>query len=92
MKTWNNYKKHVKSVNTTLGNDISNIETITKIVETIIERRNSLGISQRELASLCKVPQSTIARIESYTTTPTLDTLLKILRPLGLALTISSID
>lgn len=56
----------------------------------MIEKRNSLGISQRELAAMCGIPQSSVARIESYKTTPNLDTLLKLFRPLGLSLTVSN--
>lgn len=55
----------------------------------IIERRNALGISQRELASLCNMPQSSVAHIESYKTVPKLDTLIKITKSLGLNLIIS---
>lgn len=56
----------------------------------IIERRNALGISQRELAAVCNMPQSSVARIESYKTVPKLDTLIKITKSLGLNLIISS--
>ena len=55
----------------------------------MIKQRNALGISQRELAAICGIPQSSVARIESFKTTPNLDTLLKILQPLGLTLTVS---
>ena len=55
----------------------------------IIERRNASGISQRELAAVCNMPQSSVARIESYKTVPKLDTLIKITKSLGLNLIIS---
>ena len=54
----------------------------------VIQQRHALGVSQRELANLCGIPQSSVARIESLKTTPNLDTLLKIMRPLGLKLTV----
>lgn len=54
----------------------------------MIEQRNALGLSQRDLADMCGIPQSSVARIESMTTTPNLATLLKIMRPLGLTLTV----
>ncbi|WP_370527800.1 helix-turn-helix domain-containing protein, partial [uncultured Dubosiella sp.] len=41
------------------------------------------------LAALCKLPQSSIARIESCQTMPNLRTLLNILQHLGLSLTVS---
>ncbi len=89
MRNWNDYKEHVKRMDEKSGRDIEDIEAQAKIVSAIIEQRNALGLSQRELAELCGIPQSSVARIESFQTTPNLATLLKLLRPLGLKLTIS---
>ena len=54
----------------------------------MVEQRTSLGLSQRELAAMCGIPQSSVARIESYKTTPNLGTLLNIFQHLGLQLTV----
>ena len=89
MRTWNDYKEHIKNTSPDGKAEIDEIEALSKIISSIIERRNSLGISQRELAKLCNMPQSSVARIESYKTVPKLDTLLKITQSLGLNLTIS---
>ena len=89
MRTWNDYKERVREVDPIAANDINEIENIASIVGALIEQRTALGISQRELASLCGIPQSSVARIESYKSTPNLDTLLKIMQPLGLKLTVS---
>ena len=88
MKTWNDYKEHVKAVDPVAKADIEEAERIAAIVGALIEKRNELGISQRELANMCGIPQSSVARIESYKITPNLDTLLKIMQPLGLSLTV----
>lgn len=64
-------------------------ENISAIVSAMAERRTSLGLSQRELAAMYKIPQSSVARIESGKTTPNLGTLLNIFRHLGLQLTVS---
>ena len=90
MKTWNEYKDEVKSAGSQSQEDIEIIEGVAKIVETMIAQRTAMGLSQRELATLCGMPQSSVARIESYKTTPNLDTLLKIFRQLGLQINISS--
>lgn len=90
MRTWNDYKEHVKAVDPEFKNDMEEIESLSSIVGAMIEQRNALGISQRELAAMCGVPQSSVARIESYKTTPNLDTLLKLFKPLGLSLTVSN--
>ena len=86
MKTWNEYKSYVKKTDPTSGRDISDIEEQAELISSIIKQRNELGLSQRDLASLCDIPQSSVARIESLQTTPNLATLLKIMKPLGLKL------
>ncbi len=89
MKTWNEYKDYAKKSNPESNKDISEMEQQATIVSAIIKQRKDLGISQRELAALCNIPQSSVARIESFQTTPNLSTLLKIMRSLGLELTVS---
>jgi ribosome-binding protein aMBF1 (putative translation factor) len=89
MRTWDDYKEHVKNVDVEAKKDIEEAESLAEIVGAMIRQRNSLGISQRELAAMCNMPQSSIARIESLKTTPNLDTILKLFEPLGLALSVS---
>lgn len=89
MRTWDDYKEYAKASDPESKKDIEEIEALAAIVGTMIEQRNTLGISQRELATRCGIPQSSVARIESFRTTPNLDTLLKILQALGLTLTVS---
>lgn len=89
MKTWNDYKKHVKAIDSESEKDLEEAENISAIVSEVIKKRNSLGISQRELAAICGIPQSSVARIESLKTTPRLDTLLRMMQPLGLKLKVS---
>ena len=78
MKTWNDYKDYVKDINQDASDDIS----------AIIDRRKKLGLSQRDLAKMCNVPQSSIGRIESCKTTPNISTLINIFKHLGLSFTI----
>lgn len=89
MKTWDDYKEYVKSIDTEAKKDIEEAENLAEIVGAMIRQRNAMGISQRELATMCNMPQSSVARIESLKTTPNLDTILKLFEPLGLALTVS---
>ena len=88
MATWNDYKKHIRETNPEIGKDLDEIETVSQIIGIMIERRHDLSLSQRELAQLCEVPHSSIARIESGKNTPNLSTLLKIFRVLGLHITV----
>ena len=89
MKNWNDYKEHVNAIDTNSSRDIVDMEEQAKIISAVIKQRNELGLSQRDLAAICGIPQSSVARIESFQTTPNLATLLKIMRTLGLKLTIS---
>ena len=72
MKTWNDYKEYVRTVDPEIGKDIDEVENISSIVSAMVEQRTSLGLSQRELAAMCGIPQSSVARIESCKTTPNL--------------------
>ena len=91
MKTWEDYKNHVKSIDAENRRSIEEIEEIAAIVSSMIERRPALGISQRTLAQRCGLPQSSGARIESFKTTPKIDTLLKLMQPLGLKLQVAAL-
>ncbi len=86
MPTWIDYKKHVRETNPEIGKDIDEVEAISQIVGVMIERRHDLDLSQRELADMCGLPHSSVARIESGKSTPNLRTLLKIFRELDLNL------
>ncbi|MBQ9610707.1 MAG: helix-turn-helix domain-containing protein [Lachnospiraceae bacterium] len=89
MRNWNDYKEYVKKTDNKSGKDLEEIEEQARIISTLINQRNALGLSQRDLAEICGIPQSSVARIESFKTTPNLSTLLKLLKPLGLKITIS---
>ena len=50
MKTWEDYKNHVKSIDTESRRSMEEIEEIAAIVSSMIEWRTALGIRQRTLA------------------------------------------
>lgn len=91
MRTWNDYKDHVRTVDPEMGKEIDEIENVSAIITAMVDQRISLGLSQRDLATMCGIPQSSVARIESCKTTPNLGTLLNIFQHLGLKLTVSPI-
>lgn len=90
MRTWNDYKEHVRTVDPEISKDMEEVEALSQIVKAMVEQRNALGLSQRELAALCGISQSSVARIESFKTVPNLDTLLKIFQQLGLKLSVTA--
>ncbi|MBQ7245801.1 MAG: helix-turn-helix domain-containing protein [Firmicutes bacterium] len=54
------------------------------IINRIKERRAELRLSQKEVAEICGIPQSTVGRIESESTSPNLAMLSRICDALGL--------
>ena len=58
------------------------------IIGKMIEAREEKGYSQRKLAEVSGVKQPAIARLESMRATPQIDTLFKVLYPLGYTLEI----
>ncbi len=92
MATWSDYKNHVRANNPEIAKDIDEIEVLSQIVGAMIEQRHNLNLSQRDLAELCGLPHSSVARIESGKSTPNLSTLLKIFRQLGLSFTVNPVS
>jgi len=62
------------------------------IICELIKARNELGISQRELEQLSGVKQPIISRMENGETSPQLDTVLKVLAPLGKTLVVAPLE
>ena len=89
MRNWDDYKKYVSAVDPEIAKDIKETEEIATIVSAMVDQRNKLGLTQRDLAAICGIPQSSVARIESCKTTPNIGTLLNVFKHLGLALTVS---
>lgn len=58
------------------------------LIGELIKARQEQGISQRKLEELSGVKQPVIARMEKGETSPQLDTILKVLAPLGKTLAI----
>lgn len=92
MASWEDYKKHVRASNPEIAKDIDEVEELSKIVGAMIEQRHNLELSQRDLANLCGIPHSSVARIESGKSSPNLSTLLKIFRQLGLSFSVQPLQ
>ena len=58
------------------------------LVGELIKARQEKGISQKRLEELSGVKQPVIARMEKGSTSPQLDTILKVLAPLGKTLAV----
>ena len=66
----------------------SKINLEVSLIGKIIEARENKGITQKELAEMSGLKQSAIARFESMKATPQIDTIFKVLKPLGYTLEI----
>ncbi|MFR2204081.1 MAG: helix-turn-helix domain-containing protein [Christensenellaceae bacterium] len=62
------------------------------LIGELIKARQEKGISQKKLEELSGVKQPVIARIEKGTSSPQIETVLKILAPLGKTLAIVPLD
>ena len=84
MVTW----KKLRNELTITEEDEQMIELEKELIMTLVRIREEKGLTQAQMAELCGVSQPTIARMERATHSPQLDSLFKILVPLGYTLQI----
>ncbi len=63
-----------------------------RVISEVVESRHASGLSQAKLAAAAGVKQPVVARLETGVNSPRLDTLLKILTPLGKTLQVVELD
>lgn len=81
--TFEEYKKKAFAEDPELLKEYKSLEPEYEIVRQIIEARDELNLTQKELAEKIGIKQSNISRLESGTYNPSLDFLKKIARGLG---------
>lgn len=64
------------------------IQLKIELVGKLIEARENKGISQKTLAEMAGMKQPALARLERGQATPQIDTLFRVLKPLGYTLAI----
>jgi len=64
------------------------IEFEVDLIGKLIEARETKGFTQAQLAEAAGIKQSAVARMENLKATPQIDTLFKVLMPLGYKLAI----
>lgn len=84
MVTWDNLRKEFDLSE----EDERIIELEKNLIRTLVAIREENGITQSQLAELSGVKQPTIARLEKSLHSPQLDSILKVLVPLGYTLQI----
>jgi len=58
------------------------------LISAVVEARESSGLTQKQLSELCGVKQPVIARLESAAHSPQINSIIKILSPLGYKLAV----
>ena len=75
---WNDARKEIFTPKEIIASDLR-----VAIIGELIKARQKNGVSQRKLEEMSGVKQPIIARMESGKTSPQIDTILKLLAPLG---------
>ena len=83
-RTW----KEVRSELNISAEDEAIIALEKDLIKTMVKIREEKGLSQAQLAEMCNVKQPVIARMETAVHSPQIDSLLRILTPLGYTLKI----
>ena len=84
---WSDVRKEIFT-----SEEIAESNLRVAIIGEIVKARTEQGISQRDLGEMSGVSQPVIARMEKGSTIPQIDTLLKILIPLGKTLAVVPLD
>ncbi len=88
MSNWKEFRKELK-----ITPEEENIIAFEKdLIRTMVTIREEQGISQADLAEKCNVKQPVIARMEKAVHSPQINSLLKVLVPLGYKLQIVPIE
>ncbi|MCL2851939.1 MAG: helix-turn-helix domain-containing protein [Defluviitaleaceae bacterium] len=87
MRTWKDVRQEVYT-----AEEIRESNLRVAIIGELIKARNEQGISQRELEQLSGVKQPIISRMEAGETSPQLDTILRVLAPLGKTLYVGDLE
>jgi predicted transcriptional regulator len=83
MRTWNEVRPDLYT-----AEEIRESNLRVAIIGELIKARQEKNISQRELEQLSGVRQPIISRMEAGETSPQLDTVLRVLAPLGKTLAV----
>ena len=90
--TWEDHEKELLEKGLITNEEIRESELRVALMGEIIKARKERNITQQQLEKLSGVRQPVIARMENMTSTPKLDTVMKVLAPLGKTLAVVPIE
>jgi len=82
--SWKDFRKKLNL--TSEEEEIINLEK--SLIDAIVEAREQSGLTQKQLSELCGVKQPVIARLENAVHSPQINSIIKVLKPLGYTLAI----
>ncbi len=82
-RSWNDFEKDIYT-----AEEIRESDLRVSLISEFIHARDELGISQKKLEELSGVKQPVIARMEKGYSNPQIETVLKLLAPMGKTLAI----
>ncbi|MBO9608190.1 MAG: helix-turn-helix transcriptional regulator [Paenibacillaceae bacterium] len=82
-RTWNDLKSKLTSHSQVEGEVIAQL---AQLVNEIMRRRKSLGLTQNDVATRAGITQAQVARLENSHTVPSMETVIKVANVLGLKL------
>ena len=88
MSTWKEFRNELN-----IPEDEEKVIELEKnLILSMVAIREKQGLSQAELADMCNIKQPAIARLEKMQHSPQVDSLLRVLIPLGYTLQIVPIE
>jgi len=81
---WNDFKKSLNL--TPEEEELINLEE--SLIAAVVEAREQNGLTQKQLSELCGIKQPVIARLEKAAHSPQLNSMIRILKPLGYTLAV----
>lgn len=80
-----NWKDFRETLNLTPEEEsVINLEK--SLIAAVVDAREQSGLTQKQLSELCGIKQPVIARLESAAHSPQINSMIRILRPLGYTL------
>jgi len=80
-----NWKEFRETLNLTPEEEsIINLEK--SLINAVVDAREQSGLTQQQLSELCGIKQPVIARLESAAHSPQINSMIRILKPLGYTL------
>jgi len=81
---WKDFRKDLEL--TPEEEEIINLEK--SLISAVVEAREKNGLTQKQLSELCGIKQPVIARLEKAIHSPQINSMIRILKPLGYTLAV----